>query len=207
MYLQEILEVAIGLISVWLVISVATMSIQEWISSIVNLRANSMEKVIKQMLGSEDLTQQFYAHPLIASLYPQPKKPNKKPRLPSYIPANKFSSALFDLILQAGTENSPVRAMTDQVEQHVVSIGSPEQEQLAREDWDAILETADNVTASGRGSAALDSLKFQVQAYGDKYPELKPDLDMLIPQLDAYYGQVVEEQRSAMGSGANAGPP
>ena len=75
MYLQEILEVAVGLVFVWLVISVATMSLQEWLGNALNLRAKEMEKVIAQMLNSDDLTRQFYAHPLIADLYKQPGTP------------------------------------------------------------------------------------------------------------------------------------
>jgi hypothetical protein len=205
MYLQEILEVAIGLVFIWLVSSIATMSLQEWISNIINLRAKDLKKAIAQMLSSKDLTRRFYEYPLIASLYPQPKRRNKKPHLPSYIPANKFSAALFELIIQAGMDNSPVQAMTDEIEKQLASSVSPEQQTLARGDWDAILEIAKNVTASGLGVAALDSLKFQVQAYGEKYPEVKLKLDMLIPQLDTYYGQFVKEQRAATESGPDTG--
>ena len=79
MYLQEILEVAIGLVFVWLVMSVATMSLQEWLGNLLNMRAKEMEKVIAQMLTSPDLTRQFYAHPLISNLYKQPKNPEKSP--------------------------------------------------------------------------------------------------------------------------------
>jgi hypothetical protein len=205
MYLQEILEVAIGLIFVWLAISFTTMSLQEWLSNIVNLRAKDLEKAIAQMLNSQDLTQRFYKYPLIANLYIQPKKTGKKPRLPSYIPANKFSAALFELIIQAGTDNSPVKAMTAEIEKQLVSIKNPEQKKLARQDWDAILVTARNLAASGLGIAALDSLKFQAQACGEKFPGLKPTLAILIPQLDSYYGQFVEEQRVVADSGANTG--
>ncbi len=203
MYLQEILEVAIGLVFVWLVVSIGTMSLHEWLGNIANSRAKGLEKAIIQMLSSPDLTRRFYEYPLIANLYQQPKKKGQKVRLPSYIPANKFSAALFELIIQAGTENSPVQVMTDQIEQHLNALESPEQQKLAREDWIAILETAKNIAASGAGSAALDSLKFQVQAYGEKYPELKPTLEVLIPQVDTYYGQFVNQQRTATETGAD----
>ena len=205
MYLQEILEVAVGLVFVWLVISVATMSLQEWLGNALNLRAKEMEKVITQMLNSDDLTRQFYAHPLIADLYKQPGTPGKKTRLPSYIPSNKFGAALFSLVVQAGTDNSPVRAMTGEINQQLASIQSPEQQKLAKADWNAILETAKNLAASGLGAAGLDSLKLQVQIYGEKYPEVKPSLDMLIPQVDSYYGEFVQEQHAAVASGADSG--
>ena len=206
MYLQEILEVAIGLVFVWLVLSITTMSLQEWLGNIVNLRAKDLEKAIVQMLSSKDLTRRFYEYPLIANLYSRPKRSGKQGRLPSYIPPNKFGATLFELIVQSGTDNSPVQTMTDEIEHHLVSIESPEQQKLAWADWEAILGTARNVTASGLGTAALDSLKFQIQAYGEKYPELRPSVDRLIPQVDGYYGQFVEEQRTAAESGADTGP-
>ena len=205
MYLQEILEVAIGLVFVWLVISVATMSLQEWFANILNTRGNDQEKAIAQMLSSPNMTSQFYEHPLIANLYNPPKRAGKKPRLPSYIPASRFGAALFSLVMQAGTDNSPVREMTRQISQQLASIKSPEQQKLAKADWNAILETAKNVAASGFGATALDSLKLQLQVYGEKYPEVKPNLDTLLPQVDAYYGQFVQEQRAAVESGADAG--
>ncbi len=205
MYLQEILEVAIGLVFVWLVLSIATMSLQEWLGNIVNLRAKDLEKAIVQMLSSKDLTRRFYEYPLIANLYNKPDKPGKKGRLPSYIPPSKFGASLFELIVQAGIDNSPVSAMTEEIENQLVSIESPETQKLAREDWDAVLETARNVAASGLGNAGLDSLKFQIQALGEKYAELRPSVDMLIPQVDKYYGQFVEEQRSTSESGTDTG--
>jgi hypothetical protein len=205
MYLQEILEVAIGLVLVWLVISVATMSLQEWVANILNSRARGLEKAITQMLSSQDMTRQFYAYPLIANLYPRPKKKGRKTRLPSYIAATNFSAALVELIVQAGTDNSPVRAATARIEKLLAAMTSPEQKKLAREDWNAILETAKGVAASDLGSAALDSLKFQLQAYAEKYPEFKPGLDQLIPQVDMYYGQVVDERSMSAESSSGNG--
>ncbi len=205
MYLQEILEVAIGLIFVWLVLSFTTMSLQEWISNLVNLRARDLEKAIARMLNSQDLTRRLYNYPLIANLYIQPKKPGKKPRLPSYIPAQKFSAALFELVIQAGTENSPVLILTKELEKQLVSLESPEQQRLARQDWDAILEMARNIVASGLGTSALDSLKFKAQIYGEKYPQLRPTLAAFTAQVDSYYGKFFEEMRAPASSGGDCG--
>jgi hypothetical protein len=205
MYLQEILEVGIGLVFVWLVISVATMSLQEWLGNLLNARAKEMEKAIGQMLSSPAMTAQFYAHPLISNLYKPSKKTGDKVRLPSYIPAAKFGAAVFSMVVQAGTDNSPVQAISGQINQQIASIQSPEQQKLAKADWNAILETAKNLAASGLGANALDSLKLQVQVYGEKYPEAKSSLDVLVPQVDTYYGQFVQEQRLAVESGADAG--
>jgi hypothetical protein len=99
--LEAILDVAIGMIFVWLILSVATMSIQEWIASYLKWRANDLEAAIRRLLGNSQLwAAQLYAHPLIQGLS---KKTGRKP---SYIPANKFALALSDVVQTAGTEQS-----------------------------------------------------------------------------------------------------
>ena len=98
--LEAILEVAIGMIFMWLVLSIATMSIQEWVASYLKWRAKNLETAIQRLLGDKTWAEQFYKHPLIASLS---KKVGKKP---SYIPANKFALALLDIVQTAGTQES-----------------------------------------------------------------------------------------------------
>jgi hypothetical protein len=99
--LEAILDVAIGMIFMWLILSVATMSVQEWIASYLKWRAKDLETAIRRLLGNNQLwAEQLYAHPLIQGLS---KKLGAKP---SYIPANKFALALADVVLTAGTEQS-----------------------------------------------------------------------------------------------------
>ncbi len=197
MYLQEILEVAIGLVFAWLVLSVAAMTLQEWIGNLFKWRANDLEKNIQQMLNKTDLAKEVYNHPLIASLYSPPKKENKNPRLPSYIPSGKFASALFDVILKAGTDESPVKAFTSEIGRQLQVMRDPAQQQVAQEDWDTVLATVKQVAASGAGQNAVDTLKSQVQGYGAKYPELQGAVDLLLPQIDQYYKDFQAEQRTA----------
>lgn len=99
--LEAILDVAIGMIFMWLILSVATMSIQEWIASYLKWRSTNLETAIRRLLGNNQLwAEQLYAHPLIQGLS---KKLGAKP---SYIPANKFALALVDVVYTAGTEQS-----------------------------------------------------------------------------------------------------
>jgi hypothetical protein len=65
--------------------------------------------------------------------------------------------------------------------------------------------TARNIASSGSGPAGLDSLKFQLQALGEKYPELGPTLDVLVPQVETYYGPLFENQRTVAETGADTG--
>jgi hypothetical protein len=99
--LEAILDVAIGMIFMWLILSVATMSVQEWIASYLKWRAKDLETAVRRLLGNSQLwAEHLYAHPLIQGLS---KKTGKKP---SYMPANKFALALYDVVTTAGTEQS-----------------------------------------------------------------------------------------------------
>ena len=99
--LEAILDVAIGMVFMWLILSVATMSIQEWIASYLKWRAKDLETAIRRLLGNNQLwAEQLYAHPLIQGLS------KKLGAQPSYIPANKFAMALLDVVSTAGTEQS-----------------------------------------------------------------------------------------------------
>ena len=202
MYLQEILEVAIGLVFMWLVLSIAAMTIQEWIGNVLNMRAKDLEQNLQEMLNSDELTKQIYEHPLITSLYHPAKRARQKPRLPAYMPAGKFASALFDIVIKAGTDSSPIKNLTGDIgAQLAASLDDPSQLKLALDDWKTILETAKQIAASGAGQTAVDTLKVQIQAYGTKYPEVQPTLDQALPQAYAFYQDFLDEERTAAPAG------
>jgi len=113
MQLDAILEVAIGLVFTWLVLSVATMEIQNWITQRLETRAQFLEQSILEMFKNEQsLVDQFYNHPAIVELC----KLDKKGRLkkPASIPAAVFAEAALEVLLNAGKagEEAPVSAMS-----------------------------------------------------------------------------------------------
>jgi len=101
--LEAILDVVIGMIFMWLILSIATMTVQEWIASYLQWRANDLETALQRLLGDKVWAEQLYNHPLIEGLS---KKTGIKP---SYIPANKFALALFDIVMTAGTQESLIQ--------------------------------------------------------------------------------------------------
>jgi hypothetical protein len=127
MDLGAVVEVAIGLIFVWIVLSMATIQIQEWISIRLDKRATDLEASLHEMLANPNLKSQFYDHPVIRGLTARKrKKPSTVPawfyrypivrgftrekrKLPSYIPAQSFAMALFDITMTAGTESSLIQ--------------------------------------------------------------------------------------------------
>jgi hypothetical protein len=127
MDLGAVVEVAIGLIFVWIVLSFATIQIQEWISIRLDKRAKDLEASLHEMLANPNLKSQFYDHPIIRGLTARKRKrPSTVPawfyrypivrgftreirKLPSYIPSQSFALVIFDITMTAGTESSLIQ--------------------------------------------------------------------------------------------------
>lgn len=112
-----ILEVAIGIIFVWVLLALIASAIQEWISQWLKWRPAMLEEAIKNILADEDLAKKFYEHRLIKGLHSEGGK-----RMPSAIPSKQFASVVFDLIISAGDEDSKVKKAKSVVEKIQKSI-------------------------------------------------------------------------------------
>ena len=111
MNLSTLIEVAIGVMFVWILLAAITSQIQDWLSQILKWRANMLEESIENILVDDDLTKQFYTHPLIKGLHSEGGQ-----RKPAAIPNKQFASVIFDMLLKAGTEESVVAKNKDNVE-------------------------------------------------------------------------------------------
>lgn len=122
MFGSEILDVSIGLILVYLLLSLISSAITELIESFRKKRASDLERGIRALLSDsdgKDLTQKLYKHPLIAGLFLDnydPSKISSKGRyrtgsnLPSYIPSRNFALALIDTVLNDDSAQKPAMA-------------------------------------------------------------------------------------------------
>jgi len=130
MQLDAILEVAIGLVFVWLVISVATMEAQNRIGILLGWRAEYLEKSILTMLKDKTLVDKFYEHPLVMELALKDKNGNHIKdkrgiiRRPEYIPNATFAAVACEVIINAGREGSDVPLDTMSLDQMTASIRS-----------------------------------------------------------------------------------
>src|SRR5919197_870048 len=103
------LEVAIGMIFVYLLLSLLCSAIAEYIEAKLNYRAKDLEKGIRLLLDqyvpeevstgkagavAGSLADELYKHPLVRSLY-------RGEKLPSYIPSRTFALALWDMAFPA----------------------------------------------------------------------------------------------------------
>ncbi|MGC2526616.1 MAG: hypothetical protein WA639_02630 [Candidatus Acidiferrum sp.] len=96
MFGSQILEVVIGLVLIYLALSIGCSGIKEVIAGIFSLRAKTLEKAVRNMLknGPNDYTAKLFAHPLITGTAPEGEKP-------SYISSRMFAAALFDVVAPA----------------------------------------------------------------------------------------------------------
>lgn len=126
MFGSQILEVVIGMVFVYFVLSLICSAVNEWIASRLGMRAKCLEKAVKNLLchsatdtmkedpasvsGFADIKKLFYEHHLIKGLMDGNK-------LPSYIPANIFSSALLEIAKKvstaAGDKSATIIALPD----------------------------------------------------------------------------------------------
>src|SRR5262249_35914651 len=111
MFGSTMLDVAIGLILIYSLLSLVNSAIKEGIESWVKKRAIDLERGIRELLRDPQgtgLANDFFNHPLIYGLYKGSYKPSptnfftilfEGSNLPSYIPPPAFASALLDLVL------------------------------------------------------------------------------------------------------------
>ncbi len=106
------LEVAIGVVFVFLLVSIIASAVREVLEAKLKTRAAYLERGIRELLHDrqalpDGLARAMYAHPLIYSLYSTTYEPreatDKAPifltgrNLPSYIPARNFALAVMDI--------------------------------------------------------------------------------------------------------------
>jgi hypothetical protein len=110
---STILDVAIGMIFIYLLLSLMCSAANEIIELLLKKRAIDLERGIREMLapntesGGEDIVQKLYDHALINNLFgssylnsriASPLRYILRTQLPSYIPARSFALALMDLL-------------------------------------------------------------------------------------------------------------
>jgi len=110
MQFDAILEVATGLVFTWLILSIATSQLQEYIIERLNWRSRFLEAQLLEMFQSKKIVNRFYEHPLIRSLFT--KAMFGREQKPANIPNDIFANAAVDVFLNAGKSESDIPAGT-----------------------------------------------------------------------------------------------
>jgi hypothetical protein len=204
MNLGPITEVAIGIIFVWIVLSLTTIQIQEWISTRLDKRARDMEDAIHEMLANPNLKAQFYDHPVIRSLTAKKRKePSRIPvwfyrypilrgftkekrKLPSYIPSQQFSLALFDIAITAGTESSLIQQGLLKIRDDLQNKGKISVDEAVIIELNLLSDLARSAAATEAGTAftknTLALLKKRTEDLALKYPNLGPLIEAALEE-------------------------
>jgi hypothetical protein len=204
MNLGAIVEVAIGLIFVWIVLSLTIIQIQEWINTRLDKRAKDMEEAIHEMLANPNLKAQLYDHPVIRGLtskkrnepspvaswfyrYPILRGFTKEIRkLPSYIPSQQFSLALFDIVITAGTESSLIQQGLLKIRDDLERDRNITRQDAVIIELNLLIELARSAAATEAGTAftkrTLALLKKRVEEFALKYPDLKPVIEAALAE-------------------------
>lgn len=104
MFGSEVLDVAIGLVFIFLTLSLVCSAVNELIESIVKNRARDLEAGIRELLTDptgKGVVSEMYNHSLVNALFKGEYNPLKTHNLPTYIPSRTFALTLMDLVLPA----------------------------------------------------------------------------------------------------------
>jgi hypothetical protein len=119
MNITTIVQVALGIIFVWVILAVITSQIQGWVENRLKMRASMLEESISTMLGDPELKDKIYNHPLIKGLYTEGGK-----RKPGGIPQDKFALVLFEQVMNSGVSVGEVRDTFDNLKKNVAALKS-----------------------------------------------------------------------------------
>ena len=103
---HPIIDVTLGLVFFYVVLSLVASAVQEWIASVCALRSKNLRSGVENLIGS-DYAEKVYQHPLIKNLA-------KKNRLPSYVAPETFSTVLLEVIAREDNGKSYVTHTSDE---------------------------------------------------------------------------------------------
>jgi cytoskeletal protein RodZ len=140
MFGSDVLDIVVGMVFIFLLLSLICSAVKEFIETLVKHRAKDLERGIRELIGDPDNTTDFvaniYNHALVNSLYRGTYSEKSKGCLPSYIPSANFAIAVMDLIKNppAGIKLPPnVKAAYDIFEQRAA--GNAATLQASLEEW------------------------------------------------------------------------
>jgi hypothetical protein len=85
---NAVLDVSIGLIMMYLLLSIVCTAVNEYLATVFKLRANTLKAALTKVIDAPVLLATFYNHGMIRSAYP------KKDMHPSYLSGQTFAQAL-----------------------------------------------------------------------------------------------------------------
>ena len=111
---HPIIDIALGLVLFYVVLSLVASAVQEWIASLFALRSKNLHEGIRNLVGSES-ARLLYRHPLVKNLA-------KENKFPSYIAPETMSTVLLEVLAKENAGQSYVACTAGQVREMVGKI-------------------------------------------------------------------------------------
>ena len=124
---SAMLDVAIGVVSLYLLLSLLCSAVKEYIAGLLNLRANTLHDGVCALLHDPDaaaLAAKVRDHPLVSGITRRGKMATRGKDWPSYIPSRVFAAALLDVVAPADPTKPP--KTFDEVRAAVARLPSPD---------------------------------------------------------------------------------
>jgi hypothetical protein len=148
-----------------------------------------LETTIRNILTDAALTDQFYNHPLIRSLYTGRDSANK----PSYIPASQFAHVLLDLVLVADSEASLIQQQLYGLRWELTSV-RPWKRKEAQKRLNLILALTRRALVSDADEdgvhAALEAVKNEIFKFGNDFPQMQPSIKAALATVASQKEQI-----------------
>src|SRR6266852_3025165 len=99
-----VLDIAIGLITVFLLFSIVVSGVNEWAAQVFARRGDYLRLGLQRLINDDAVYRRVLHHPLIGSLY-QRRAAQGKP--PSYVDPENFAMAISDVLLARTRASAP----------------------------------------------------------------------------------------------------
>lgn len=99
-----VLDIAIGLVTVFLIFSIVVSGLNEWAANLFARRGEYLREGLQRLIGDAAIYRRVLHHPLVGSLYRERAGQGKPP---SYIDPDTFAMAISDVLLARARVSQP----------------------------------------------------------------------------------------------------
>lgn len=113
---SAVLDLAIGVIFVYLLMAIICTTINEWLAGLLGARAKTLAKAIGQLLDNQktptgEFLTEFYSHPLITGMKSSASTDTSKDQ-PSYLSGRTFAMTVMDLAAKGANNTQKIGPIT-----------------------------------------------------------------------------------------------
>lgn len=180
-----VIEVAIGLVLMYLVLSLVVSAANEFLAGVTDRRADFLRKGIENLLGKA-MTAELYQHGLIRSLV---RRKARSHRSPSYVASGTFSRALMDVLgnLSMPAGEAVAAAAADETAKFQARLNGLSSSHQSIPDLNIAQISADDVVALGDMKEALTVFAEEAGTLGEIRDRIEAWFDEAMDRVSGWY--------------------